>query len=266
MSACHTSCPPPPGIQCRGNPNGKQSLEAFGRVASLVVHDLRNMSNLVSLTVRNLRTYREDPAVCQEAMEVLETTAGQMKRLIQKLYAGHTGTPLRREATPLSDLVRTALNLLAHAGRRPEVRATVVRLLGSPCCEVDRTEIERVLFNLLLNAYEATEADGEVAVMGMAGPQPGQVRLVIEDTGPGISQPFLEDCLFCPFQSTKPAGFGLGLYHARIIVEAHGGGIEVANREEKRGARVTVTLPASQRASAPAGARVLPRGGAYETP
>jgi C4-dicarboxylate-specific signal transduction histidine kinase len=222
------------------------------------------MSNLVSVTVRNLRTYREDPVVCQEALDTLETTACRMKRLIEKLCVNHAGTRLHREATPLGDLVRTAMTLLSHAGRRPEVRATTVRFVGPLWCEVDRSEMEGVLFNLLLNAYEATEAGGEVEVTGIAGPQPGQVRLVIEDTGPGIPQPYLEDCLFCPFQSTKPTGFGLGLYHARIIIEAQGGSIEVTNRERGRGARVTVTLPGSQRSITLAGVRVLPYEESYE--
>lgn len=71
---------------------------------------------------------------------------------------------------------------------------------------------------------------------------------------PGIPQYYLERFLFRPFQSTKPRGLTLGLYHAKAIVEGSGGTIEVANRGEGQGARVAITLPGVQE-----GAQVPPR-------
>lgn len=225
----------------------KREMEAFGQVASQVVHDLRNLNNVLSLTARNFEDHVEDPTFRQEAVHTLQTTTRRMKDLIEKLFAGPTPTGPQRQVTTLGALVFHALDLLARAGNQAQVNATIIRGLDGPahCCEVDIEEMERVVYNLLVNAYEAVEQGGEVSVTCLAVPESSQVRMVIEDTGPGFSESYLENCLFCAFRSTKPCGGGVGLYHARGAIAAHGGDIRIANREDATGARVTVTLPAA---------------------
>ena len=233
---------------------GKQEMAAFGHVASLVAHDLRHLSNTLSLTVRNFRGHLDDPAFRQDAVRALEDVAGKMKYLIEKLSGVPPRISLHRQPTTLGGLVHSALDLLAKAGRQAEVAATEVRGLERVLrCEVDIVEMQRVLFNLLLNAYEAIETQGRVWVIGQHDPSKGQISLVIEDTGPGIPQDYLETSLFRPFRSTKPRGLGLGLYHAKTMIEAHGGSIEVTNRGEGEGTRVAITLPEPQ-----GGVQVLP--------
>ena len=64
----------------------------------------------------------------------------------------------------------------------------------------------------------------------------------VEDNGRGISREFLERNLFRPFQTTKKRGMGIGLFQSRMIVEAHGGRIEVESSEGD-GSRFRVVLP-----------------------
>jgi PAS domain S-box-containing protein len=226
----------------------KQEMAAFGHVASLVAHDLRNLSNTLSLTIRNFRGHLDDPGFRQDAVRALEDVAGKMKYLIEKLSGVPPRITLHRQATTLGELVHSALDLLARAGRQREVSETEVRGLEPALyVELDAAEMQRVLFNLLLNAYEAIETRGQVSVIGQRDPGTGQIRLVIEDTGPGIPQDYLERSLFRPFRTTKPRGLGLGLYHAKVIIEAHGGSIQVTNRGDGEGTRVTITLPELQR-------------------
>jgi signal transduction histidine kinase len=101
-----------------------------------------------------------------------------------------------------------------------------------------------VIFNLLLNAYEAVQRGGHVTVRGEVESDGRHLRLVVEDTGPGLAQSYLKHNLFRAFRSTKPGGFGLGLCEAKSIVEAHGGTLEATNRDDGPGARVTIRLPA----------------------
>jgi PAS domain S-box-containing protein len=224
----------------------KQEMAAFGHVASMVAHDLRSLSNTLSLTMRNFRGHLDDPGFRQDAVRALEDVAGKMKYLIEKLSGVPPRITLHRQPTPLGELVHSALDLLAKAGRGAEVEATEIRGLAPDLyVEVDMAEMQRVLFNLLVNAYEATEMQGYVSVIGQRGPGTGQIRLVIEDTGPGIPHEYLERSLFRPFRTTKPRGLGLGLYHAKVIIEAHGGSIQVTNRGDGEGTRVTMTLPES---------------------
>ena len=231
----------------------KHQLEAFGRVASLVVHDLRNLNNALSMTLRNFRDHVENPAFRREAIEAVEDVAGKIRHLIEKLSHPPARRALHLEVTTVGALVRAALDRLAKAGRKAQVEATDLGGFDpSLPCEVDVNEMEQVLVNLLLNAYEAAEPEGRVTITSYAQANRGQVCLVIQDPGPGISRR-LESSLFRPFRSTKPRGMGLGLYHAKLAVEAHGGRIEIANRDDGPGTRVTLTLPGKK-----GGAQIFP--------
>lgn len=227
----------------------KQEVEAFGRVASLVMHDLRNWNNILSMTVRNLQRHIADPAFCKEALWTLEAVTLQMKTLMNRetLIASPARPNLRRQATTLGSLVQGALNLLTRAGWQAEVAATaLVGLEKALPCQAAAPEMQQVLFNLLLNAYEALEEGQRVSVTCLDDPIGKRVILVIEDSGPGIPQPYLERSLFRPFRSTKPGGLGLGLYHAKSIIEAHGGTIEITNRKKGTGVTVTIALPGTE--------------------
>jgi signal transduction histidine kinase len=103
----------------------------------------------------------------------------------------------------------------------------------------DRVQVEQVLINLIKNAHEAGgPADAvELSILGERQHQIIEVR----DRGLGMSQAVLAQALL-PFYSTKRSGTGLGLALAREITEAHGGKIQLANREEG-GLSVTLLLP-----------------------
>ena len=67
--------------------------------------------------------------------------------------------------------------------------------------------------------------------------------LTVSDSGCGMSSAFLKESLFRPFQSTKKNGLGIGMFQSRMVVEAHGGTIQVES-EAGKGTTVRVSLPA----------------------
>jgi nitrogen fixation/metabolism regulation signal transduction histidine kinase len=103
----------------------------------------------------------------------------------------------------------------------------------------DRIQVEQALINLLKNAHEAGDADNPVELL-ISAVGPDQ-RLEVRDRGAGMSQTVLAQALL-PFYSTKRSGTGIGLALAREIAEAHGGRIQLANREDG-GLRVILDLP-----------------------
>ncbi|PXV58139.1 HAMP domain-containing protein [Dyella jiangningensis] len=107
----------------------------------------------------------------------------------------------------------------------------------------DAAQIEQVLINLVKNAHESGSPDDGVSLSLMVIGR--DVRIEVADRGPGMSETVLAQALL-PFYSTKRSGTGLGLALAREIVEAHGGRIALANREEG-GLRVSLLLPLGPR-------------------
>jgi len=104
----------------------------------------------------------------------------------------------------------------------------------------DPQRIQQVMLNLLLNAAQAMPAGGRIgAELSRAS---GSVTIAVSDDGSGFDERALA-LAFEPFYTTKEQGSGLGLVMVERIVEAHGGGVVVANRPGG-GAIVTVTLPA----------------------
>ena len=103
----------------------------------------------------------------------------------------------------------------------------------------DAGQIEQVLINLIKNAHESGSPPEAVALNIQRGLR--EWRVDVLDGGPGMSETVLAQALL-PFYSTKRSGTGLGLALAREIVEAHGGRLALANRDEG-GLRVTLVLP-----------------------
>jgi signal transduction histidine kinase len=94
--------------------------------------------------------------------------------------------------------------------------------------------------NLVSNAAQSITGNGTVTLTTSR--RDGCVVLSVTDTGCGMSEEFVRKSLFSPFRTTKKGGWGIGLYQAKGIVEAHGGTIEVSSAEGT-GTTFRVSLP-----------------------
>jgi|TARA_B110000305_G_scaffold77845_1_gene87523 signal transduction histidine kinase len=109
-----------------------------------------------------------------------------------------------------------------------------------PLLELDRTQIQQALYNLIRNAYQAiSPPNGEITIRSSSNEY--EVTLSISDNGTGMS-PEVMGAIFEPFHTTKAAGNGLGLLIVRRIVREHGGELEVQS-EEEAGTTVTLFFP-----------------------
>jgi signal transduction histidine kinase len=117
--------------------------------------------------------------------------------------------------------------------------------------EVDDSQIEQVILNLVLNSIQAMAPQGGELEIRI-GRDSDLVRLAVRDHGVGVPAEARE-AIFQPFYTTKRSGTGLGLYSSRRIAMEHGGTIEVESpndRQANRGATFTLVLPAAGPAEA----------------
>src|SRR5262245_20604236 len=173
-----------------------------------------------------------------------------LARLVEDLFelaridAGVLTLELRKaELAALIEACVRGLGAEARS-RNVSVEARVANGVSAHCAP---EQVERVLYNLLTNAVRHTPPDGSVAVPAEADPQ--EVRIVVEDTGDGLT-PEAAARMFERFwrgdgaRAAGDGGAGLGLAIARGLVEAHGGRIWAETRPEG-GTRVSFTLPAA---------------------
>ncbi len=108
-------------------------------------------------------------------------------------------------------------------------KAKITKHLNAvPKTMLDPEQFRKVVLNLVLNAQDAVGDRGEIRVE--TDQHNGWASLKITDNGCGMSPEFLSRSLFRPFQTTKKKGLGIGMFHTKMIVEAHRGKIEVESK------------------------------------
>lgn len=213
-----------------------KELEAFRTMSAFFVHDLKNTAASLNLMLKNLPVHFDDPAFREDALRAIGNTARRIDDMIDRLNALRQRPDAVRAVADLNQIVNEALD---RVDNMPNVELTR-DLRPVPGILADREQIQSVVTNLVLNARDALGADGRIQVRTEH--SGNRVVLAVQDNGCGISETFMRDSLFRPFQSTKKKGLGIGLFHARAIVQAHGGSLQVES-EVGRGTTFLATFP-----------------------
>ena len=213
-----------------------REFEAFQTMSAFFVHDLKNTTSTLALMLQNLPAHFEDPAFREDALRSMRKAVDKMKDLIRRLSVLRRSLELDLRPANPAELVRQAVAALAASLPAPPR----LDLAPVPDIHCDPEQVRTVLTNLVLNARDAIGPDGEIAIE--TAPAPGGAVIRVRDTGPGMSEEFIATSLFKPFRSTKKEGMGIGLFHSRMIVEAHRGSLRVDSRPG-HGTTFHVTLP-----------------------
>jgi len=221
-----------------------ERIAALARAAGSISHDLRHYLAAVVANAEFLYEADELKLKKDEIYEEIKTAANQMTDLIDSLrelsYQRSAITPAR---TRIDQVIRRAIEAI-HS--KPEFRDTRIVLSSSGDLEgmFDARKLERVFFNLILNACESmAEAEGSIVVDAKNTPAGFEIR--VHDSGRGIPGA-IRDSLFDPFVSFgKPNGTGLGLAIVSKIVQDHSGSVSIEQTSES-GTTVLVRLPAAE--------------------
>jgi signal transduction histidine kinase len=220
-----------------------ERVSALARAASSISHDLRHYLAAIVANAEFLHEADKLKLQKDEIYEEIKTAATQMTDLIDSLrelsYQRNAISPTR---TRIDQVIRRAIEAI-HA--RPEFRNSTIVLNAPEHLEgmFDPKKLERVFFNLIMNACEVSEGVGGTIVVSAKNTDRGfEVR--IKDDGTGIPE-CIQDTLFDPFVSYgKPNGTGLGLAIVSKIVQDHSGSVSI-EQTSKHGTTVLVRLPSS---------------------
>jgi len=211
-----------------------RKFDSFNRMSAFVVHDLKNIVTQLSLMMKNARRLHANPEFQQDMLMTVDNALERMRQLMLQLREGATppGKPFGVELAPLVERIES---VAAGRGRRLEVN-----LVERVVARGHEQRLERVIGHVVQNAFDATEPGGRVWLhLDRHG---SQARIEVGDTGQGMSEEFIRDRLFKPFQTTKQAGMGIGAYESFQYVQELGGNISVQS-EANKGTRVTLLLP-----------------------
>jgi len=224
-----------------------ERISALARAASSISHDLRHYLAAVVANAEFL--YESDMLKINrdEVYEEIKTAANQMTDLIDSLRElSHQRSAITPVRTKIDQVIRRAIEAI-HA--KPEFRSARIILVAPDGLEgmFDARKLERVFFNLILNACEATlDGNGSVTVDAQKTDKAFEMR--IHDNGTGVPAS-IQNTLFDPFVSFgKPNGTGLGLAIVSKIVQDHSGSVFVEKTSEL-GTTILVRLPFSEQSA-----------------
>jgi putative PEP-CTERM system histidine kinase len=212
-----------------------RQFESFNRMSTFVVHDLKNLVAQLSLMNANAEKHKDNPEFQRDMLETLNHSVQKMKLLLQKL--SRTENAEKKLPLAVEQVVRQAVALKSAFEPRPQL---VVEVPGLKVM-ADRERLERVVGHLIQNAIEATPRDGHVMIR-LCKRDPDAVEIEITDTGEGMSEEFIRERLFKPFDSTKSAGMGIGVFESREYITELGGALEISS-QPALGTTFKVVLP-----------------------
>jgi len=185
----------------------------------------------------------EIPSIFSRIAEDAQRAGDIIRRLrnfVQKREA-------QRHQIDVNHLVRDVYKFVASDAKQQNITIRFELENGLPAVEADPIEIQQVLLNLIRNAFDAlarNNANERRIVISSYGRNPDRVELVVEDSGPGISDRMAEQ-VFEPFFTSKADGLGIGLGICQSIIEAHGGKIWLGH-SSLGGAGIHFDLPSQQ--------------------
>ena len=213
-----------------------KEMEAFQTLSAFFVHDLKNLASKLSLMVQNLPIHYDNPAFRDDMLRVISGSVAKMNAMCSRLSLLTKKLELHQIEADLNELVCVTLADLKNLLKVPLFQ----ELRPVPKLLIDPEQLQKVLANLILNANEAVDEHGKIRVL--TDWIDGWAVLSVSDDGCGMSRAFIERSLFQPFQTTKSQGLGIGLFHSKMIVEAHRGRIEVQS-EEGMGSIFKILIP-----------------------
>lgn len=216
----------------------KDKMAGFGLLAAGIAHEVGNPLTSISGIVQMLERKNPD----EYTREKLSHVGGQLNRIqgiLRELTQFSRPPAQEKSRYTIKDIVEEALNIVKYYKGTKSRTLTADIPPDLPVLHGVRDQLVQVIFNLVLNAIDATDRGGKIEIAARA--EDGRVLLTVRDDGAGID-PTKWASVFRPYFTTKKQGTGLGLFVTNKIVGEHGGTVTFES-EPKRGTTFSVSLP-----------------------
>lgn len=213
-----------------------ERLAGIGRMAGVIAHEFRNQLGVIRNVVYFLKMKIEDKdEKVRRHLVILDEQVSDTERIIENILTFARTKQPKLEKTDLKELLSTSIDKV-KVPQGIELDAQIEQL---PLFDADPLQLGGVFVNIILNAVQAMGEKGRLQIILTK--ENNYATIIFKDTGKGIRE---EDRgrIFEPFFSTKARGAGLGLATAKIIIEGHGGSIDIKS-DYGKGAAVTIRLP-----------------------
>ena len=220
-----------------------EKLVAMGQLAAGVAHEINNPLGVILCYVDLLKRELAGFPQGLKDLVVIEKQALNSKRIVNGLLQFARSHESAKQPAALNSLIAEVVQLLDHQFKKQKVKVTLDLGEGLPQAHMDANKMKQVLINLLINAVQAMDGQGEITVSSRSLSETNQLEITVRDNGQGID-PAVKTKIFDPFFTTKATGqsTGLGLSVSYGIVEDHGGQITVES-EPGQGSCFSVRLP-----------------------
>ncbi|MCA9155735.1 MAG: ATP-binding protein [Pirellulaceae bacterium] len=255
------SPPPQPDSQQQQAQQQYEKLHSqyneLAELAGSLAHEIKNPLSVIRM---NLELLNEDLSEAKTPNErralnkvrIVEEQCVRLENMLNDFLRFARVRNLNLQPSNLNEQIEQVLNLFEVQARKSNIEIRRYLDADLPTVFLDRETIRSALINLVKNAFEAMDHDGELTARTYV-TRTG-VALDLIDTGCGMDERTAIK-MFDAFFSTKDGGSGLGLPHARKVIEAHGARIDVQS-ELGRGTKFTIEFPAPARLATGAAAVV----------
>ena len=212
-----------------------RQFDTYNKLTAFIMHDLKNLIAQQALVVQNAAKHKNNPEFFEDAIGTIDNSVNRMSSLLTKLQSQSRSI---NQTIPLGKVIREAIKKCQYDYPQPQFSSSGVEKIE---VNADIDTFTMVLTHLIKNAQEATPNNGEIKIHLSS--DDDRASIAITDTGSGMSESFIRQRLFKPFETTKSGkGMGIGVFQAREYIHSLQGELSVSSQLNK-GSIFNIALP-----------------------